>query len=46
VVVIAKEHVSQVLERAEAIVRQEEEARRLSEEGMSAKEMLEKYGHV
>ena len=46
VVVIAQEHVSQVLERAEAIVRQEEEARRLSEEGMSAKEMLEKYGHV
>lgn len=46
VVVIAAERVEQVLERAEAIVRQEEEARQLSEEGMTAAEMLDKYGHV
>lgn len=46
VVVIEGDRVLQVLERAEAIVRQEEEARKLSEGGMTAKEMLEKYGHV
>lgn len=46
VVVIQGERVEQVLERAEEIVRQEEEARKLSGEGMTAKEMLEKFGHV
>ncbi len=46
VVVIQRDRVGQVLERAEEIVRQEEEARKLSEEGMTAKEMLDKFGHV
>ncbi len=46
VVVIQEGRVTQVLERAEAIVRQEEEARKLSEEGMTAQEMLERFGHV
>lgn len=46
VVVIPAGLVTQVLERSEEIVRQEAEARRLSAEGMTAAEMLEKYGHV
>lgn len=46
VVIIAEQRVEQVLTRAEAIVRQEQEARRLSEAGMTAAEMLDKYGHV
>lgn len=46
VVVIPQERVMEVLERAEEIVRQEAEARQLSAEGLSAEEMLEKYGHV
>lgn len=46
VVAIAADRVERVLERAEEIVRQEEEARKLSGEGMTAKEMLEKFGHV
>lgn len=46
VVVVAAERVLEVLERAEAIVRQEEEQRKLSEEGMTAQEMLERFGHV
>ncbi len=46
VVVIAADKVMQVLERAEAIVRQEEEARALRASGMTAQEMLDKYGHV
>lgn len=46
VVVIPGRLVDQILKRAEEIVRQEEEARRLSAEGMTATEMLEKYGHV
>src|SRR5690625_3534661 len=46
VVVIPHGMVTRVLERAEEIVRQEEEARKLSAEGMTAAEMLEKYGHV
>lgn len=46
VVVIPASLAVQILERAEAIVRQEEEARKLSADGMTAAEMLEKYGHV
>jgi len=46
VVVIAAQHVMQILERAEAIVRMEEEARKLAEQGMTTQEMLEKFGHV
>jgi len=46
VIVIPNGLVGQILERAEEIVRQEEEARKLSAEGMTAAEMLEKYGHV
>ena len=46
VVVIAAEHVTRILERAEAIVRMEEEARKLAEQGMTTQEMLEKFGHV
>jgi len=46
VVVVQAERVREVLERAEAIVRQEAEARKLSEEGMTAQEMLERFGHV
>lgn len=46
VVVIPAQLVMQVLERAEAIVAMEEEARKLSADGMTAAEMLEKFGHV
>lgn len=46
VVVIPAAQVVPILERAEAIVRQEREARELSAKGMTAAEMLEKYGHV
>ena len=46
VIVIPAGLVMTVLERAEEIVRQEAEARELSAEGMTAAEMLEKYGHV
>lgn len=46
VVVIPQRLAVQILERAEEIVRMEEEARKLSAEGMTAAEMLEKYGHV
>lgn len=46
VVIIEAGKVMQVLERAEEIVRQEEEARVLRESGMTAQEMLDKYGHV
>lgn len=46
VVIIQEARVLKVLARAEEILQQEEEARKLSESGMTAKEMLEKYGHV
>ncbi len=46
VVVIPAALVAEVLERAEEIVRMEQEARKLSAEGMTAAEMLEKFGHV
>ena len=46
VVVIPDALVAEVLERAEEIVRMEQEARKLSAEGMTAAEMLEKFGHV
>ena len=46
VVVVPVALVMQVLERVEEIVRMEEEARGLSAKGMTASEMLEKYGHV
>jgi len=46
VVVVPAALVMQVLERVEEIVRMEEEARGLSAKGMTASEMLEKYGHV
>ena len=44
--VILAERIVQVLERAEAIVAQEKEQRKAAEEGMSAAEMLKKFGHV
>lgn len=46
VMIIQKERLMQVLERAEAIVAQEEEQRKAAEEGMTAAEMLKKFGHV
>lgn len=46
VMVIQAERIVQVLERAEAIVAQEKEQRKAAEEGMSAAEMLKKFGHV
>ncbi len=46
VVVIPANIVEQVLTRAEEIVRMETEARELSAKGMTAAEMLEKFGHV
>jgi len=46
VVVIAQELIEQVLTRAEAIVAAEAEARERSGQGMTAQEMLERYGHV
>lgn len=46
VVVIPRNRVLEVLERAEEIVRREREARSLSAQGLTAQEMLEKYGHV
>jgi regulator of RNase E activity RraA len=46
VVVIPADLVQRVLIRAEEIVRMEQEARKLSAEGMTAAEMLEKFGHV
>lgn len=46
VVVIPAGLVITVLQRAEEIVRMEQEARKLSAEGMTAAEMLEKFGHV
>lgn len=46
VVVIPASLVDQILERSEEIVRQEQEARQSSADGMTASEMLEKYGHV
>src|SRR5690606_19578050 len=44
VVVIGAQRVEQVLECAEAIVRLEQEARKSSEAGMTAAEMLDTYG--
>jgi 4-hydroxy-4-methyl-2-oxoglutarate aldolase len=46
VVVVERDRIDEVVERAEAILRAEAEARALSEEGMTAAEMLEKFGHV
>lgn len=46
VMVIQQARIMEVLERAEAIVAQEAEQRKAAEEGMSAAEMLEKFGHV
>lgn len=46
VVVVASDRIASVLERAEAIVAAEAEARERSSEGMTAQEMLERYGHV
>jgi 4-hydroxy-4-methyl-2-oxoglutarate aldolase len=46
VVIIEAERIDGVLRRAEAIVAAEAEARRSSGEGMSAQEMLERFGHV
>jgi regulator of RNase E activity RraA len=45
-VVVERDRIDEVVERAEAILRAEAEARALSEEGMTAAEMLEKFGHV
>jgi 4-hydroxy-4-methyl-2-oxoglutarate aldolase len=46
VVVVSSDVIDEVLERAEAIVAAEAEARERSSEGMTAQEMLERYGHV
>lgn len=46
VVIIPQDRVLEVLERAEEIVRMEAEARQLSAQGLTAEQMLEKYGHV
>lgn len=46
VVVIEADRIERVLARAEAIVAAEAEARERSAEGMSAQEMLERFGHV
>lgn len=46
VVVVADERIDEVLTRAEAIVAAEAEARERSGEGMTAQEMLDRYGHV
>jgi 4-hydroxy-4-methyl-2-oxoglutarate aldolase len=46
VVVIESDRIEEVLTRAEAILAAEAEARALSERGMTAQEMLEKFGHV
>jgi 4-hydroxy-4-methyl-2-oxoglutarate aldolase len=46
VVVVEAERIDEVLTRAEAIVAAEAEARAESGRGMTAQEMLERYGHV
>jgi 4-hydroxy-4-methyl-2-oxoglutarate aldolase len=46
VVVVARDRIDEVLARAEAIVAAEAEARERSGEGMTAQEMLDRYGHV
>lgn len=46
VVAVEQERILAVLKRAEDIVQQEEEARQNSAGGMSASEMLDRYGHV
>jgi 4-hydroxy-4-methyl-2-oxoglutarate aldolase len=46
VVVVEGERIDEVLARAEAILAAEAEARALSEQGMTAEEMLDKFGHV
>ncbi len=46
VVVVERERILPVLERAEAIIRAEAEARRLSADGMTAQDMLDRFGHV
>jgi 4-hydroxy-4-methyl-2-oxoglutarate aldolase len=46
VVIIEHDRIDEVLTRAEAILAAEAEARTLSEQGMTAQEMLEKFGHV
>jgi 4-hydroxy-4-methyl-2-oxoglutarate aldolase len=46
VVIVERERLAEVLARAEAILAAEAEARALSEQGMTAQEMLERYGHV
>ncbi len=45
-VVIPSDRAVEVLERAEAVVRAEREARELSAQGLTAQEMLDRYGHV
>lgn len=46
VVVVEADRIHEVLARAEAIVAAEEDARGRSREGMTAQEMLDRYGHV
>lgn len=46
VVIVPAARVVEVLERAEEVVRKEVEARRLSAQGLSAEQMLERFGHV
>jgi 4-hydroxy-4-methyl-2-oxoglutarate aldolase len=46
VVVIPQAHVLEVLERAEDVVRKEVEARELGSGGLTAEQMLDRYGHV
>ena len=46
VVVIPRDRVLAVLERVEEILRMEAEARRMSSQGLSSQQLLEKFGHV
>lgn len=46
VVVVERDRIDEVLTRAEAILAAEAEARARSGEGMTAQEMLDRYGHV
>jgi 4-hydroxy-4-methyl-2-oxoglutarate aldolase len=46
VVIIESERLHETLGRAEAILAAEAEARTLSEQGMTAEEMLDRFGHV
>ncbi|MEX2540723.1 MAG: RraA family protein [Trueperaceae bacterium] len=46
VVALPRDRAAEVLDRAEAIMSDEAEARRLAAEGLSTQQMLERFGHV